>query len=82
MKQHIHCIVNDCHYWQEGNTCTANEILVASDEFGSNHPEEVDAHMAANLIPQPAGDCMTTCCKSYIPQDSPYTTLDGVKKMK
>ena len=82
MQQHIHCIVNNCHYWQEGNNCVANEILVATDEFGANYPEEIDAHMASNLTPQTAGDCMTTCCKTFIPNDSKYTTLDNVKKMK
>lgn len=82
MNQHIHCIVSDCHYWEQGNRCAANEILVATDEFGASHPEELDAHMAAQFKPESAGNCMTTCCKSYIPQDSPYKGLDKVKKMK
>lgn len=82
MAQHIHCIVNDCHYWENGNKCAANEILVATDKFGANYAEEIDAHMASQLTPQSAGDCMTTCCKSYIPKNSNYTTYDSVKKME
>ena len=82
MKQHIHCIVNDCHYWEQGNKCVANEILVTTDDFGAKYREEIDAHMAAQLTPQSAGDCMTTCCKSFIPKDSKYNSFDGVKKMK
>ena len=82
MNQHIHCIVSDCNYWQQGNKCVANEILVATDEFGTKYPEEVDAHMATQLTPESAGNCMTTCCKSFIPNNSKYKTFDGVKKMK
>ncbi|ACV61786.1 protein of unknown function DUF1540 [Desulfofarcimen acetoxidans DSM 771] len=82
MNQHIHCIIKDCHYWQQGNKCTANEILVATDEFGAKYPEEMDAHMAAQLTPESAGNCTTTCCKSFMPNGSNYKTLDGIKKMK
>lgn len=82
MNQHIHCIVSDCNYWEQGNKCVANEILVATDQFGATNPEEIDAHKANQLKPESAGDCMTTCCKSFIPKDSPYKTQDGIKKMK
>lgn len=82
MNQHIHCIVSDCHYWEQGNVCMANEILVATDEFGAENPEEIDAHMASSLSPQSAGDCMTTCCKSFIPKDSKYANLDEITRMK
>lgn len=81
MNQHIHCIVSDCHYWEQGNNCVANEILVATDEFGEDNPEEIDAQMASSLSPMTAGDCMTTCCKSFIPKDSKYTNLDGIQRM-
>lgn len=82
MNQHIHCIVKDCHYFQEGNKCVANEILVATDSFGASQLEEVDAQMSSSLTPETAGNCMTTCCKSYIPKNSPYTGLDSINKMK
>lgn len=82
MNQHIHCIVNNCHYWESGNKCMANEILVATDDFGADNPEEIDAHMASKLTPDSADDCMTTCCKSFIPNDSKFTDLDGIKRMK
>ena len=38
MNQHIHCtpIVNDCHYWQQGNKCSANlKSWSLRDDFGS-----------------------------------------------
>ncbi|NLC12225.1 MAG: DUF1540 domain-containing protein [Firmicutes bacterium] len=80
MDQHIHCIVNDCHYWKNGNKCAANEILVATDSFGADNPEEIDAQMATQLTPQSAGNCMTTCCKTFVPKDSKYAGIDDVKK--
>ena len=81
MNQHVHCIVNDCHYWQQGNKCAANEILVSTDEFGSNQPDRIDAAMASQLTPASAGSCMSTCCKSYVSKDSNQINADGIKKM-
>lgn len=82
MNQHIHCIVSDCHYYEQGNKCVANEILVATDQFGASQPEQIDAQMAMQLTPETAGNCMETCCKSFIPKDSKFTSTDGIKKMK
>lgn len=81
MTQHIHCIVNDCHYWKQGNLCVANEILVTTDQFGANQPDKIDASMAKQLTPQTAGTCMQTCCKSYVSKGSNKISQDGVKKM-
>ncbi|MBM7865997.1 DUF1540 domain-containing protein [Heliobacterium gestii] len=81
-QQHIHCIVSNCHYYQSGNKCVANEILVASDKFGSNQPDNVDATMAAQLSAVSASDCMSTCCKSFVPKDSGKADVDGVKRMQ
>lgn len=81
MNQHIHCIVNDCHYWDQGNKCIANEILVTTDEFGRSQPDRIDAAMAKQLKPTGAGNCMSTCCKSYVTKGSDYIDVDGTKKM-
>ncbi len=81
MNQHIHCLVNNCHYWAQGNQCVANEIIVTSDEFGDSQPDRIDAQMAKQLSPTPADTCMATCCKTFVPKDSGKTTIDGVQKM-
>lgn len=80
-QQHIHCIVNDCHYYTQGNRCLANEILVTTDKFGENQPDKIDCEMASELSPQKAGSCMETCCKSYVPKGSDKINVDGVKKI-
>ncbi|MCR4442679.1 MAG: DUF1540 domain-containing protein [Peptococcaceae bacterium] len=80
-EQHIHCIVNDCHYWSQGNRCSASEILVATDSFDEEQPDTVNSEMAAELSPQKAGSRMSTCCKTYIIKDSEKARVDGIKKM-
>lgn len=81
MDQHIHCLVNDCHYWNQGNVCKANEIIVTSDQFGNVQPDRIDAKMAKQLDPTPAGSCMSTCCKTYVPKGSDKTAADSVTRM-
>jgi glutamine cyclotransferase len=81
-QQHIHCIVKDCHYYTQGNICSANEILVATDQFGRSQPDKIDCEMAKEISPQPAGTCMETCCKTYVSSGSDKITADGVKKLK
>jgi len=81
-NQHIHCIVNDCHYWNQGNMCQANEILVSTDEFGSKQPDHIDAATAKQLTPVAAGgSCMATCCKTYVSKGSDQIKADSVKRM-
>lgn len=82
MNQQIHCIVNDCHYWSQGNRCVANKILVTTDNFGVNQPDRVDVNMVTQLTPQGAGTCMDTCCKTYVSKDSKQINNDSVQKMK
>lgn len=81
MNQHIHCIVSDCHYWQQGNKCVASEILVSTDSFGASRPDRIDATMAGQLTPGTAGTCMATCCKTYVARGSADVRMDGVKRM-
>lgn len=81
MNQHIHCIINNCHYWAQGNKCVANEILVTSDEFGATEPDKVDATMAKQLTPQSADTCMATCCKTFVAKGSGDIKADSVTKM-
>lgn len=80
-SQHIHCIVNNCHYWSQGNKCVANEILVASDDFGSNQPAHVDATMVKQISPTQVNDCMATCCKTFVPKGSTEINEDSILRM-
>ncbi|MGE5530390.1 MAG: DUF1540 domain-containing protein [Patescibacteria group bacterium] len=81
MNQHIHCIVDNCHYWKQGNLCDANEIVITSDRFGAEQPDRVDATMAGRLTPTQAGNCMETCCKTFVPQGSDKIGVDRVTRL-
>ncbi|HBX22843.1 MAG TPA: DUF1540 domain-containing protein [Desulfotomaculum sp.] len=80
-QQHIHCLVDTCHYYAQGNKCVANEIMVTNDEFGSQQPDRIDAAMAKQLSPTPADTCMATCCKTFVPKNSNKINADSVQKM-
>ncbi|MBC9786154.1 DUF1540 domain-containing protein [Heliobacterium chlorum] len=81
-KQHIHCAIENCHYYSAGNKCTANEILVHNDQFCNSQPDHVDAPMASQITPASAESCMSTACKSFVPKGSDKVTADGIKKMQ
>ncbi|KJS02895.1 MAG: hypothetical protein VR68_02215 [Peptococcaceae bacterium BRH_c4a] len=81
MNQHIHCIVSDCNYWNQGNMCKASEILVSTDDFGASKPDRIDAIMAKQLTPASAGTCMATCCKTYVAKGSDKVGADSVTRM-
>lgn len=81
MNQHIHCLVDNCHYWSNGNKCQANEIIVTSDQFGDSNPDKIDAKMAMQLSTTPADTCMETCCKTFVPRGTDKNMLDSINKM-
>ncbi|WP_347491152.1 DUF1540 domain-containing protein [Desulfoscipio sp. XC116] len=81
MNQHVHCIINNCHYWKEGNKCLANEILVTPDAFASEQLDSIDATMAKQLTPAAADSCMSTCCKTFVPKSSAKINADNITKM-
>lgn len=74
----IHCTINDCHYWNQGNMCAANEILVAQDAWAAQAPDNVDVASANNLPQMEAHTCMETCCKSYVHKKSNQINADNV----
>lgn len=78
-QQDIHCIVNDCHYWNQGNKCKAEKILVTTDHFANNNPD-VNMEMAGELTQDMAGSFSSTCCKTYTARDD-RAKHDGVKKI-
>jgi hypothetical protein len=80
-KQHIHCSVNNCHYWGQGNKCDAEEILVTSDAIGAAYPDDFDCKQSNQLSPTPVDNCMSSCCKTFVPQNSDKIMADKVKKL-
>lgn len=81
IQQHINCSVNNCHYWENGNKCHANEIMVTADKIGASMPDSFDATQAAIAPATPVTHCMETCCKSFVDNGSQKTGIDGIRRM-
>lgn len=81
-QQEIYCTVNNCHYWNQGNHCKANKIMVTSDSMGDTMPDTFDAPQASTAQQTPCNTCMETCCKSFVQAGKPETNVDGIYKQR
>lgn len=80
MNQEIYCSVNSCHYWDSGNHCKAQKIMVTSDSMGDTMPDTFDAPQASTAAQTPADSCMETCCKTFARKGAKEANMDGVYK--
>ncbi|NLW55662.1 MAG: DUF1540 domain-containing protein [Firmicutes bacterium] len=76
----IHCSINNCHYWEQGNICHASEILVSKDSWAAQTPDQVDALQAAQIPPMQANSCMDTCCKTFVEKGSAEIKADQITR--
>lgn len=74
----IHCSIDNCHYWDQGNYCKAKEILVAADSWAAQTPDNIDSPQHAKVPQMHANTCMETCCKTFVHNNSPQVSVDGV----
>ncbi len=57
----VNCTVNTCTYWNNGNQCTAQNIVVQNDEAGGFPPSmKLD-----QLQHTPADSKDETCCQTF-----------------
>lgn len=59
----VRCTVNNCYYWDDGNVCVAESILVISDEALARidkHDEEF-----GEIGGTPARLSKDTCCYTF-----------------
>ena len=65
----VHCTVKNCKWWDE-NYCTAEGILITSDEVGEALPEQYDYEQTQSIVQQfgdtPVSSCEATCCKTFV----------------
>lgn len=68
----VYCTVSNCHYWADGNHCTAEKILITTDGIGRMYPEATDVGSTQDIVRQhghtEARTCMETCCKTFTPK--------------
>ncbi|KJS18232.1 MAG: hypothetical protein VR69_01325 [Peptococcaceae bacterium BRH_c4b] len=58
---YVHCTVNSCSYWQNGNLCNADNIVIQNDQEGGFPPNA----QLSNLKATPAGNMDDTCCQTF-----------------
>ena len=80
MVQNVYCSVNNCHYWEQGNVCTASKIMITTDKSGADMPDTFDAPQASQITPSAVDSCMETCCKTFVAKGSPHMEEDNVYK--
>lgn len=61
----VRCTVNNCVFWDQGNRCGADEILVV--ETKSLHRDD-DSMEIADMGYTPAADSAQTACKTFRPR--------------
>ena len=76
----IHCSIDNCHYWGQGNNCNASEIMVTADSWASQAPDKIDSPRFASVPQMRAASCMETCCKTFVGKNSGNIRADGVVK--
>lgn len=76
----IYCSVNNCHYWSQGNTCKASEIMVTADSWAEQADESMDASAHMDVPTASASTCMETCCKTFVHNNSAQINADGVTR--
>lgn len=62
----VRCTVSNCHYWDDGNVCAAEAILVISDDAVTRigkHDEEI-----GEIGHTPARVSKETCCYTFRPK--------------
>lgn len=69
MKPEVKCSVSDCHYWDEGNRCGADAIMIEIDKHARAKFNEEFAGESFDTDHQDnAGTSANTCCHTYKPK--------------
>lgn len=79
--QQIRCSISNCHYWAEGNNCSAKQVLVTSQTMAKGLNPATDAPMASQLAMTPISGVIESCCNTFAPGGSYSAFQDGVTKL-
>ncbi|MGE5582556.1 MAG: DUF1540 domain-containing protein [Bacillota bacterium] len=77
---HIYCSIENCNYWDQGNVCSASEIMVTADSYAEAAPDRMDAPKHTDFPQMHAESCMETCCKTFVHKNSDSIKADGVTR--
>lgn len=69
MPQGVKCSVSNCTFWNPGNNCTANAIMVDIDQNADvNYNEEFGDIGVSTDRKERAEDSSCTCCHTFKPK--------------
>ncbi len=74
------CTISSCHYWSQGNLCSASKILVTSDTMSKNLPDKINAPYASQITQTPVSKSYESCCKTFVLKTDYNQNLDGIIK--
>lgn len=57
----VNCTVDSCSYWNNGNLCTAKQIIIQNDDEGGISPNANLQQLSAT----PADSVDETCCQTF-----------------
>lgn len=70
MPQGVKCSVSNCSFWNQGNNCTANAIMVDIDQNAHvNYQEEFGDIGVSTDRKERAKDSSGTCCHTFKPKN-------------
>lgn len=81
-SQQIRCSISNCHYWTQGNNCSAQQVLVTSQTMAKGLKPTYDAPIATQLAMTPVSGAIESCCNTFAPAGSNSAFQDGVTKIK
>lgn len=65
----VYCSVANCYFWENGNLCGADAIMVEVDQHAERHfNEEIGGEMVNTTHQDHAHDSADTCCHTFRPK--------------
>lgn len=65
MPNNVRCTVSNCTYWDEGNRCGADVILITNDRIAGIQDDKMEI---GEIGETPADASEETCCKTFKPE--------------
>lgn len=67
MPNGVKCSVSNCHFWAEGNSCSADQILIEVDGQAAN-AHDTEFAVEAGIEQHHAAKSAATCCETFQPK--------------
>lgn len=68
MPENVRCTVSNCVYWDKGNWCAAEAILITTDDKSHVHDDKMEIGALSETL---ASTSTQTNCKTFEPKETP-----------